>query len=206
MRVCRVSTYLVVGLFKQAHRSLPWAQARQATNELFRICWGQFPASGGNCADANAWAHPRSWVNLTAGSTSQPIVITLIASEWLQSDDDVAFILAHEMGHAVDREQNTAVNTEQNEERADGIGIGFLMLAGYDARASARALQLIAGERGQGLGGNLGGMLNQGLNKLLNPSEPHPLPSARIQLMKQVFARLCAAYGNHPIGCKEGWR
>ncbi len=205
MRVCRVATYLLVGLNKQANHPLTWVQARQGANEGFRLCWGQFPAAGGNCAVPNAWARTKSWLNLPPNTTPPPIVITLTAAEWLQSDDDVAFILAHEMGHATDAQQNTTVQTEQNEERADAIGIACLMLAGYDARASARGLQLLAGERGQGAVGNLTGMLNQGFNKLSNPSEAHPLPGTRILLMKQAFARLCGLYGNRPIGCKEGW-
>ncbi|HUZ46416.1 MAG TPA: M48 family metalloprotease [Terriglobia bacterium] len=205
MRVCRVATYLVVGLNRYENHPITLEQARQTVNEGFRICWGQFPSSGGYCASVNAWTTAQGWLHLKPNVTPKPVVITLTATEWLQSDDDVAFVLGHEMGHANDSGQSTTVNTEQNEERADAIGMGFLMFAGYDARASAQALELIKGERGQGLAGNLGGMFQAGLQKLLNPSEPHPLNSARIQLMKREFARLCVTHGNQPIGCKEGW-
>jgi len=205
MRVCRVATDLLVGLNRHENHPITLEQAKQAVDEGFRICWGQFPLSGGNCASINAWTTPQGWLHLKPNVTPKPVVITLTATEWLQSDDDVAFVLGHEMGHANDSGQNTAVNTEQNEERADAIGMGFLMFAGYDARASGRALQLIAGERGQGLAGNLAGTLRAGLQKLLNPAEPHPLNSVRIQLMKREFAILCAAHKNQPIGCKEGW-
>jgi hypothetical protein len=42
------------------------------------------------------------------------------------------------MGHAVDPEQSVDGNTRQNEERADVMGIGFVMRAGYDARSADR--------------------------------------------------------------------
>jgi hypothetical protein len=202
MRVCRVATYLMHAFMKNKESAESWKSAREGANQAFRICWGNFPQSGGACNTPNAWALPKSWlVARQTGQAPHPIFITLTSTEWLQSDDEIAFVLSHEMGHATDAGQNTTQNTRQNEERADALGIGYMMLAGYDARSAGRGLQMIEGERGQGVLGNLGNMLS----RLGDATDPHGYAHERIELMKQEYARLCSRFGNKPIGCKEGW-
>jgi Peptidase family M48 len=195
-RVCRVTTNLITALERTPNAAL----ATSIANQLFRICWGDFPRFGNACATSNAWAQAQGWI-ATPGA-KPPVVITLQATEDLQSDDEVAFVLGHEMGHAVDREQTVDQNTRQNEERADVLGIGFVMRAGYDARSSGRGLQMVLGERGQGLLGNLASMWeHRG-----DGADVHGLTQNRIALMKQVFARGCAALNNQAVGCRDGWR
>ncbi len=203
LRVCRVATYLVRSL------SLPDdpVKAKTAINQIFRICWGQFPKAGGDCTTANAWAYPKSWItwaqNGAHGGFPPPIVITLSASELVQSDDEMAFLLAHEMGHAFDQRQTLELSRE-NEYLADVSGVGFMVKAGYDARSAGRALQMIGGERGQGAIGNV-------LQTLLNHvgqaavQDVHGFTVERIARMKEVYGRGCVALSNKPIGCKEGW-
>jgi Peptidase family M48 len=198
-RVCRVTTHLITAI----ERTTTATQPRAISDQLFRICWGNFPRSGrsgGACAASNAWARSRGWI--AAAGPKPPVVITLKATEDLQSDDEVAFVLGHEMGHALDREQSVDKNTHQNEERADVAGIGFVMRAGYDARSAGRGLQMILGERGQGLLGNLKGMLDHAGDG----ADVHGLTRNRIAVMKQIFARGCAVLNNQAIGCKEGWK
>jgi hypothetical protein len=196
MRVCRVTTSLVYSIEKNKDAT----SAKLIADQLFRICWGDFPRSGGSCSVSNAWAIPRGWVGTTGVRT--PVVITLRASEDLQSDDEVAFILSHEMGHAIDPQQTVDQNTRQNELRADLFGIGFVLKAGYDVRSAGRGLQMITGERGQGLVGNLFGMLSHAGDG----SDAHGLTQDRIGLMKQEFAKGCAQLNNRPVGCKGGWK
>jgi hypothetical protein len=206
MRVCRVASSLVGGLSRQSNHPVTADKAQELADEAFRICWGHDPTISESCAAPGAWATPRSWVPPLPSNSPIPVYITLPAAGWLQSDDAVACVLGHEMGHATDRLQNVGKNTEWNEERADAFGVTYVMLAGYEARACGLALQLITGERGQGAVRDLSGMIQQGADRLLNPAEPHPLNAQRMQLMKGVFSRVCARYGDEPIGCKEGWR
>lgn len=130
------------------------------------------------------------------------MVITITSAEELQSDDEIAYVLGHEMGHATDPEQNVTQNTRENEERADSFGVRYIMRAGYDARSAGRGLQMIEGERGQGVLGNLSNMLNH----FGDSSDPHGYAHERIELMKQEYANVCARSGNKPVGCKEGWK
>jgi hypothetical protein len=168
---------------------------------LFRICWGRFPRSGSpSCDVANAWATLRGWTAKTG--YRPPIVITLQATEDLQSDDEVAFVLSHEMGHAVDAGQTVGQQTRENEDRADLFGVGFVIKAGYDVRSAGRGLQMIEGERGRGVIGNLMGMLGHAGDG----SDAHGFARDRIANMKQVFATGCSKMGNKPIGCKDGWK
>jgi hypothetical protein len=194
-RVCRVTSALA----RSVHDTLSAEQAQQLADRLFRICWGVFPAAGGNCQSPNAWASLGSWNGRTE---PVPAVITLLASERVQSDDELAFLIAHEMGHAFDQRQRLLeLNPEQ---RADISGVGFLVKAGFDARAGGRALQTLGGERGQGPLGNLAGIL---LNHMAaGRGDIHGLTRDRIALMKSVFATGCASLRNQPVGCKEGWR
>jgi predicted Zn-dependent protease len=128
-----------------------------------------------------------------------PVVITLVTSETLQADDEVAFVLSHEMGHAIDPEPNS---NEDNEKRADALGIVFVMRAGYDARSAGRGLQMVKGERGQGVLGNLMGLLDH----VADGSDIHGYTGDRIVLMKQEYAKQCGQLKNRPIGCKQGWK
>jgi len=211
-RVCRVTTYLM-----QAFNSAESAEnMREAVDGLFRICWGVVPQAGGDCRLQNAWAGHRSWVNFTLQAQRraarlfpqviplpQPIVITLGASEVLQSDDEVAFSLAHEMGHANDPEP-LRPNDRSYEQRADILAIGFLVNAGFDARAGGRSLQNLTGERGQGALGNLSQILNNHLTQVMT-QDVHGFTMERIAAMKDAYRRGCAAMNNRPIGCKQGW-
>jgi predicted Zn-dependent protease len=128
-------------------------------------------------------------------------VITLQAAELLQSDDEVAAILSHEMGHAFDPEPDP----QQAEPRADALSIGFLIKAGFDARSAGRGLQMMGRERGQGAIGNLFWTIALHLNQVAT-QDSHGSTLDRITRMKEVFAKGCAAMNNRPIGCKEGWR
>jgi hypothetical protein len=179
--------------------------AEDFANQMFRICWGAFPNSGGDCGQPNAWAPWRAWstwANSGArGPAPRPIVITLEAAEFVQSDDEIAFLLSHEMGHALDPEPSR----EQVEQRADALGIGFMVKAGFDARSAGRSLQMIGRERGQGAIGNLLWTLLNHANQIAT-QDSHGSTTDRIHRMKQVFAKGCAAMNNKPIGCKEGWR
>ena len=195
-RVCRVATYVLHGL----RPSIDPAAARVPVNQLFRICWGTFQRANGDCSTSNAWAMPRSWIDPSV-TTKPPVVITLRAAENVQSDDEMAAVLSHEMGHAIDANQ-TLTPSRENELRADANAVGFLMMAGYDARSAGRGLQMIMGERGQGAVGNLLGMLNHAADG----ADVHGYASDRIAQMKQVYATGCTALKNKPIGCKEGWR
>jgi hypothetical protein len=212
MRACRVMTYLV----RSWQPPLDLTAARDLANTLMRICWGTFPKARGNCSSPNAWAPPRGWIDAARQAQWRqrlglhtapppPIVLTLRASELLQSDDEVAFLLAHEMGHAVDSEQTTSTNTASNEQRADVAAIGFLIRAGYDARSGGRSLQNLTLERGQGAFGNLLGTLSNHLDQALS-QDVHGFTSDRIRLMKDVFGKGCVALNNKPLGCKEGWK
>lgn len=201
MRVCRVTTYLVRSLGKVTNE----AEARAIANRSFRMCWGNFPRAQGNCNSENAWAHIGSW---KSSPVQRPIVITVRASELFQSDDEMASVLAHEMGHAVDfgGEGASGLNGAWNlEQRADVAAIGFVMMAGYDARAAGRGLQMLGRERGQGLLGNVVGILSNQLHQLLIQDQ-HGYTQDRIALMKAVYAKGCAGLNNRPLGCKEGWK
>ena len=212
MRVCRVTTYLV----RSWKPTTDLTAARDFANMLMRICWGTFPKARGDCSSANAWAPARGWIDAARlAQTRQrfglqtapppPIVITLRAAELLQSDDEVAFLLSHEMGHAVDTEQTTSANTVSNEQRADVAAIGFMIKAGYDARSDGRSLQNLTMERGQGAFDNLLGMLSNHIGQAMT-RDVHGFTRDRILLMKDVFAKGCAAMNNKPLGCKEGWK
>jgi hypothetical protein len=203
MRVCRVVTYLGRSI---ANNTVDAKAAEAYANHMFRICWGTFPKSGRpSCDVPNAWAPLRAWsawaTRGARGPTPQPIVITLQASEMLQSDDEIAFLLSHEMGHAFDPDQSN----QQIEPRADALGIGFMIKAGYDARSAGRSLQMLGGLRGQGLLGNLLGTVGDHVTQAVTQDD-HGTAFERIQRMKQVFAKGCAAFNNKPIGCKEGWK
>jgi hypothetical protein len=206
-RVCRVTTYLA----RSWKPEMDGAKAAGIANNLFRICWGTFPKSGGDCTGVNAWAYPRSWIEAAVraqrggfapAALPPPAVITIRASELVQSDDELAFLMAHEMGHAVDQQQ-TSGQSAFNEQRADMAAIGFLVKAGYDARSAGRSLQNLSMERGQGMFGNLLGIIG---GTLTQAGDVHGLTADRIRLMKEVFARGCAGLGNKPLGCKEGWK
>jgi predicted Zn-dependent protease len=84
----------------------------------------------------------------------RPALDELIAgAEVLQADDELAFLLSHEMGHASDPEPNASGNPRTDpysEHRADALGIVFMMRAGYDPRSAGRGLQVLQGQRGQG--------------------------------------------------------
>jgi hypothetical protein len=82
------------------------------------------------------------------------------------------------------------------------MGIGFVMRAGYDARSAGRGLQMVLGERGRGLLGNIAGMLDN----LGAGADVHGYARDRIAHMKDVFGRGCVALKNEAVGCKEGWR
>lgn len=210
MRVCRVATYLV----RSWKPSTDLSEARSFAHTLIRICWGNFPKARGDCSSPNAWAFGRSWIDAARQAQSRqrlglptapppPIILTLRATELLQSDDEVAFLMAHEMGHAVDPEQQTSANVPANEQRADIAAIGFLVKAGYDARSGGRSLQHLTMERGQGAFLNLLGIID---NRMTQAGDVHGFTSDRIRLMKDVFAKGCAAMANKPLGCKEGWK
>lgn len=200
-RVCRVA----MALIQSWQPTQDTFTTRQMANQLVRLCWGRFPRSGGDCQTSNAWAYPSSWMQWASSGRigmPQPAVITLTASELLQSEDEVAFLLAHEMGHAIDLQQ-TAAQSRQNEERADVLGIGFMVRAGYDARAAGRGLQTATRERGQGLVGNILWTL---LTHAAQVGDVHGFTHERIAAMKRVFAAGCAGLNNQPLGCKEGWK
>ena len=213
-RVCRVTTYLMQAM----QPTLDMQKSREAVDGLFRICWGVVPQSGGDCGTQNAWAQLRGWtrfVSQVQRSASSPllsrlpirlpppIVITLSASEVLQSDDEVAFVLAHEMGHANDPEPERP-NDREVEQRADILAVGLMVNAGFDARAGGRSLQNIAGERGQGAIGNMLAILNNHVNQVAT-QDIHGLTRDRIAAMKENYRRGCVVMNNRPIGCKQGW-
>lgn len=213
MRVCRVTSFLI-----QAFQPKPDAQAaRDAADGFFRICWGVFPKAGNDCRTPNAWAGLRSWTTFLNQAKQPaprwgitppitlppPIVITLTTSEVLQSDDEVAFVLAHEMGHANDPEP-IRPNDRGVEKRADVLGVGFLVMAGFDARAGGRSLQNLGGERGRGGLVNLFNILNNHVSQAMT-QDAHGFTVDRIAAMKDAYRRGCAAMNNRPIGCKQGW-
>ena len=201
MRVCRVVTYLA----RSFQNTIDPNVAQDFANQMFRICWGTFPKSGGDCNQPNAWAPWMAWSTWAnsggRGPAPRPIVMTLQAAEVVQSDDEIAFLLSHEMGHALDPVQSR----EDVEPRADALGIGFMVKAGFDARSAGRSLQMIGRERGQGAIGNVLWTLLNHVNQVAT-QDTHGTNMDRIYRMKQVFAKGCAAMTNKPIGCKEGWR
>jgi len=212
MRVCRVTSYLIRSLTPGLDETADKALA----NQLFRVCWGTFPKSGGDCTSVNAWAAVRNWITVATDARQRPrgvgpglrnlrpAVITLSAAETVQSDDELAFLIAHEMGHAVDQYQ-TSRPSAANEQRADVLAVGFLVKAGYDARSAGRSLQMITGERGGGAAANLLAMLQNHMSQVVT-GDTHGFTADRIARMKAVFTNGCAALNNRPLGCKEGWR
>ena len=206
MRVCRVTSYLVNRLSPNPDSADILQAQRTIANQMFRICWGTYPSAEGPCDRPNAWVRGRGWVIAKERKlpAPPPVVITLVAAERLQADDEVAFILAHEMGHASDPVPlvPASITDPTVEQRADALGIVFMMRAGYDPRSAGRGLLVLEGQRGQGVLGNLAGMLNH----IGAGMTTHGFASDRIERMKQAFARECADHGNKPIGCKDGWK
>ena len=203
-RVCRVAASLI-GSFRKAGSPI---EAERFANEGFRVCWGVFPKAGNDCNGPNAWARAAGWIRWARaggpGGTPPPIVVTLAATEMVQSDDEMAFLLSHEMGHALDSEQTTQANSRENEYRADVGAIGFLVNAGYDARSAGRSLQNLVGERGRTPLGNLLGILSNHLGQAAS-QDVHGFTFERIDRMRSAFVKGCAALNNRPLGCKAGW-
>lgn len=119
-----------------------------------------------------------------------------------ESEGELAFVVAHEMGHIVDRACynppkarlgiDTGVGTQRIcEARADEIGIQFLIGAGYnpfDAAAFFGRMMMYQGDVG----------LQRFLSKWVYPST-HPVNSDRIADMRRTLGRYCQRF---PAQCE----
>jgi predicted Zn-dependent protease len=124
----------------------------------------------------------------------------------LGDEDEIAFVMAHEVGHALDRQQpcpydkanadarvrasiSTSAHTEETaeqricEKRADEIGFNLFVQAGYSPYAAGGAfgrLEMFSGEVGTGFFDRMAAIGNN-----------HPITPDRIKDMHQMLASYC---------------
>lgn len=137
-----------------------------------------YPASSAEIAlissnEINAWQlHPSDWVCVPTAMTS-----------FMDNEDELAFILGHELGHVVDSACAAVTLNRQNqiicEMRADAIGFRLLVAAGYSPYAAAGAfgrLEMYSGDIETGI---------SGLFRQL--ASDHPITPNRIANMRRLL-------------------
>jgi hypothetical protein len=142
-----------------------------------------------NQAQLNAWADPRRDV----------VILPVLMVQFLQQDEgELAFVIAHELGHLQDKQcpliaQQNAITIEGQkrfcEARADEIGIQYLIAAGYnpyDAAAFFGRMMMFRGNTS--LLGNL----------VERFTSDHPIDMDRIGALRTLLVRLCQA---NPAAC-----
>jgi len=131
--------------------------------------------------EINAWSSPH-WIE---GPT--PVSLVCIPSsmaDFIRNEDELAFVIGHEIGHTVDaacrtRAQVTRENQTACELRADDIGYELISRMGYDGYAAAGYFgrwEMYSGELETGLVGSLHQM---GMD--------HPITPKRIENMRRLL-------------------
>jgi Zn-dependent protease with chaperone function len=137
-------------------------------------------------ATINAWTlpgEPNSFICMPTGMV-----------DFLSSDGELAFVMGHEIGHAVDE----ACKTRRNdigvqrvcESRADAVGFDLLVKSGfsaYDAGAAFGKLEMYSGDIKTGLGAQLAAL-----------GRDHPMTPDRVQHMHDMLTQYNAVL-NGPL-------
>jgi predicted Zn-dependent protease len=132
-------------------------------------------------SEINAWSIPH-WGN--GDSVISLVCIPTAMAKFVHNEDELAFVIGHEIGHTVDAEcrmrtQVTRNNQTTCELRADEIGYNFLWRMGYDGYAAAGYFgrwEMYSGEMQTGLLGSL----HQALMD-------HPITPKRIENMRRLL-------------------
>jgi predicted Zn-dependent protease len=153
----------------------------QATENVMRVFKTEFPGRETTIAlaaanEINAWA--------ITGQNGWVCVPTAMVS-FMGNEDEIAFMVAHELGHTVDdecraRTQITRENQTVCEIRADEIGYRLLRTAGYSPYAAAGMfgkLEMYLGDTSTGINGFFRQL-----------SIDHPITPKRIENMRRLLA------------------
>jgi predicted Zn-dependent protease len=103
----------------------------------------------------------KSEINANAHTSAQLSIVCIPSAmvDFMGNEDEIAFIVAHELGHTIDSVcfgQHNRQDQVACEMRADEIGFQHLILAGYSPYAAAGAfgrLEMYSGDTSTGLTG-----------------------------------------------------
>jgi predicted Zn-dependent protease len=135
-------------------------------------------------SEINAWSLPH-WID--SDSPISLVCIPTAMAKFVHNEDELAFVIGHEIGHTVDADCRPLVTTASTargnkalcELRADEIGYNFLWRMGYDGYAAAGYFgrwEMYSGEMQTGLLGSL----HQALMD-------HPITPKRIENMRRLL-------------------
>jgi predicted Zn-dependent protease len=122
----------------------------------------------------------------TIGDHLSVVCMPTAIIDMMGSVGEIAFILGHETGHAIDEackaakaQKNSLQLTRQCELRADRVGFSLLVAAGYspyDAGGSFGKFEMYNGDTKTGIGAKLAALSND-----------HPMTPQRIDQMRQML-------------------
>jgi predicted Zn-dependent protease len=131
----------------------------------------------------NAWTQ-YDWAQGTEGGHVALVCIPTAMVEFMGNEDELAFIIAHELGHAVDEgcrhyESMPRGNKALCEIRADEIGYKLIRAAGYSPYAAAGAfgkIEMYTGDTHTGIAGLVAQLASD-----------HPITPNRIEHMRRML-------------------
>jgi hypothetical protein len=134
-------------------------------------------------------------INAYAYSTGDRITVNLASSEiYGDAEAELAWMVAHEMGHIIQFRSGKQIFSSNSELDADSWGALLLLGAGYDPYAAAGALgrlQLAAGSPG---------LLGEFVRTLF---DPHRSFSTRIDTVLDTLAQVCSASSENRAACSR---
>jgi len=146
-------------------------------------------SKNGAAQDSGRFGVVSSWNSLlmtVVGENRSLICVPTAMVDFLSSDGEVAFIMGHEMGHAVDQackgaNKNDMAVRRTCESRADAVGFDLLMKSGfspYDTGAAFGKLEMYSGDIKTGVQAQL-----QALGR------DHPMTPDRVQHMRDMLTQ-----------------